>query len=893
MNQLTYNHDIYSRNFNQNEFNMKKALKIIGTIIALLFLALLLIPVLFQDKIEAKLKQAINENVNAEVEWQSLDLSLIRSFPKANVELEQLSVINIEPFKGDTLFYVKDLQLKMGLFDVITSDAISIDDIYVEGANVNILVNEDGTANYDIAKPSEETNETPEEETTSEESDLNLKLKSYEIKDSRISYKSGETMAFLLDHFNHSGSGDFSQNVFVLNTHTDTDVSFSMEDSKYFNETVFVLDADLAMDLNQMKFSFKDNKALINQLELLFEGYVQMNETNQEVNIAFKTPDSDFKNLMALIPEEYSGSLSDIETKGNFDIDGKINGIVDDTHIPMLDINFNSKNAMLHYKSLPKQIDNINIDLNIENKTGIVEDTKVNLNGFSFDIGKDQFSGSVFLRDLTENLKADIIAKGILNLDNLTEAYPIEEDLALNGIITADLETHFDMESIEKEQYQNIKSRGIFEAKNFEYSSEDFNNPVTISNAKVQFDPTNTRLINFEMKTGQTDVKAQGNLENLIGYLVNDQDLKGNFTATSNTFNLNDFMTETEVIEETTEDQEDKSTETSTIETETFNLPDKLDVSLNVNAKEVIYSNYKLKNTKGQLQLKPKAAYINQLESELFGGKVSLNGDFNTIEENPKMKMDFKLQDVDIVSAIGNVELLKGFTPILKSLVGKITTEFDFSGDLTNDLSPILTSLSGSGLANIVTAKIDTEKMPLANELNSSLNGIDLNKYKLENVLAKFSFTDGNIDVKPVNFKVEDIDVALQGKHSLDNTMDYQAQLDIPAKYFGKDVGTELSKLTKTDLDKMKVNLPIGISGALTNPKLQLDYQAAVKDLKAQIINQQKDELIDKAAGKLNSLLGGSKAKDSTKTNDVKNVLNSLLGGKKKKDKKKEDKKDN
>lgn len=873
---------------------MKKALKIIGIIVAVLFLTLLLIPVLFQDKIEAKIKEAINENVNAEVEWQSLDLSLIRSFPKANVELEQLSVINIAPFKGDTLFYVKDIQLKMGLFDVITSDVISIDDIYVEGAQVNIIVTEDGTTNYDIAKPSNETNETTEEKTTSEESDLTLKLKSYEVKNARISYKSGEAMSFLLDHFNHTGSGDFSQNVFVLNTHTDTDVSFSMEDSRYLNEMGVVLDADLAMDLDQMKFSFKDNKALVNQLELLFEGYVKMNETNQEVDIAFKTPDSDFKNLMALIPEEYSGSLSDIETKGNFDINGKVNGIVDDTHIPMLDINFSSKNAMLHYKSLPKQIDNINIDLTIENKTGIVEDTKLNLNGFSFNIGKDQFSGSMFLRDLTENLKADIMAKGILNLDNLTEAYPIEEDLALNGIITADIETHFDMLSIENEQYQNIKSRGTLKAQDFEYSSKDFNNPVTISNAKIQFDPKNTRLVNFEMQTGQTDLKAEGNLENLIGYMVNDKDLKGSFSATSNRFDLNDFMTE-EVAENTEESTEEDtaSAETTQTETEAFNLPDKLDISLNINAKEVVYSNYTLKNTTGQLQLKPKAAYINQLQSDLFGGKVSLNGDLNTMEANPKMKMDFKLQEVDIISAISNVELLKGFTPILKSLVGKITTEFDFSGNLTNDLSPILTSLSGSGLANIITARIDTEKMPLANELNSALSGIDLNKYQLENVLATFSFTDGNIDVKPVNFKVEDIDVALQGKHSLDNKMDYQAQLNIPAKYFGDDVGNELAKLTKTDLDKMKVNLPIGISGDLTNPKLQLDYQAAVKDLKAQIISEQKDELIDQAAGKLNSLLGNDKTKDSTKTNDVKNVLNSLLGGKKKKDKKKDEKKDN
>jgi uncharacterized protein involved in outer membrane biogenesis len=867
---------------------MKKAFKIIGIILGILLLLLILIPFLFKDKIEAKLKETINENVNAKVEWQVLDLSLLRSFPKASVNLENLSVVNNAPFAGDTLFYSKNLALEMGLLQLITSDALSIDNIYVEEASVNLLVKEDGTANYDIAKASEEQT-SPKEETT-ESSNLSLELKSYEIKDSRISYNSADAMIFLMENFNHSGTGDFSQNTFVLSTHTDAKVSFTYEGSNYLNSTAIVLDADLAMDLDQMKFSFEDNKAFVNELPLLFDGFVKLNENSQDVDITFKTPDSDFKNLMALIPSEYSGSLSDIETKGNFDVNGKIYGTVDDTHIPKLDINLNSKNAMLRYKSLPKQFDNVNIDLKIENTTGIVEDTKVNLNAFSFNIAKDQFSGSVLLRDLTENLKADVIAKGVLNLDNLSEAYPIEADLTLNGVLKADIETHFDMKSIENERYENIKSSGSLEVNDFVYSSVDFNNPVNISNALIKFNPKNTRLVNFEMKTGETDLKAQGNLENLIGYMLNDKDLKGNFTATSNRFNLNDFMTDV-ATENTKEESENKTKteEATSAETEAFNLPDKLDINLTVDAKEVVYSNFTLRNTTGLLQLKPKAAYITQLQSNIFGGKISLEGDLNTIEKNPKMKMDFKMQDVDIVSAISDVELLKSFTPILKSLVGKITTEFKFSGDLTNDLSPILTSLSGEGLAKIITAKVDTQKMPLVQQLYSSLKGLDLGKLKLEDVFTTFSFIDGNINVQPVNFQVEDIDVSLQGQHSLNNTMSYQAQLNIPAKYFGDDLGSELAKLTKTDLDKMKVNLPLGITGALTSPKLQIDYQAAVKDLKTQIINQQKDELIDKAGDKLNSLLGGNKPSDSTKTDNVKNILGNLIGGKKKKNKEKKD----
>jgi len=858
---------------------MKKTLKIIGIVTALLLAILVMAPFLFQDQIEAKLKAMVNENVNAKVEWASLDLSLLRSFPKASVALNDLSVISNAPFEGDTLVYTKNLQLKMGVMQLLNSDGISIDDIYIDEAYINLIANKEGAVNYDIAKPSGQ--QDSDNKTSAQDANFSLELKSYAINNSIIRYTSAESIALELAHFNHTGEGDFSKNTFVLNTHTDTEASLNFEDVNYLDQNNIVLDADVEMDLEQMKFSFKDNKAVINELELLFEGYVKVNETNQEMDISFKTAESGFKNLMALIPEAYSGSLSDIETQGNFDVNGKIFGTIDDTYIPKIDINLSSKNASLHYKGLPKQFDDITIDLKVENTTGLVEDTKVSLNPFSFRLAKDQFNGSAFFRDLTENLKADIVTRGTVNLHNLSEAYPIETDLSLNGIIKADVETHFDMKSIENEQYEKVKSRGTVEVLNFKYASEDFKHPVSISNAKVKFDPKNTRLENLEMTTGQTDLKAKGNLVNLIGYLVNDQDLKGNFTASSNKFNVNDFVSETSTSTSTAE----TSTKKTSIEMEAFTLPDKLDIRLDLTAKEVNYDNYTLKNTKGQLQLKPKAASIKNIESNIFDGTLRLDGDLSTQDSNPLINMDLKLLNIDIVSALDKVELLQGFTPFLKSLIGRFSTELDFSGNLTKDLMPIITSLDGNGLVNILTAKIDTERAPLANQLNTALTGLDLNAYSLKNVLTTFSFEDGNVNVKPLNFEVEDIGIALQGKHSLNNVMDYQVQLKVPAKYFGDDVGKELAKLTETDLNQMKVNLPIGISGALTSPKLQLDYQTAVNDLKTQIINQQKDELIDQAGDKLNDLLGNDKTNDSTKNeiNDkINNVLGGLLGGKKK-----------
>jgi hypothetical protein len=54
------------------------------------------------------------------------------------------------------------------------------------------------------------------------------------------------------------------------------------------------LDAILGIDLEKSKYTFKKNKALINQLPLEFDGFIQLVDAGQEYDLKFKTPTSSF-----------------------------------------------------------------------------------------------------------------------------------------------------------------------------------------------------------------------------------------------------------------------------------------------------------------------------------------------------------------------------------------------------------------------------------------------------------------------------------------------------------------------------------------------------------------------------------------------------------------------
>ena len=883
---------------------MKKILKIVGIVLLVLILLVILTPILFKGQIEKAVKNSINNSVNATVEWEDLDLSLFSSFPDAELKLKNLSVINKAPFEGDTLATSEELALSLGIPQLFKGGPYSINELALNRAYVNIKVDSLGNANYDIAK---ETTADTTAQSSNGGSALSLDIQHYEINNSRINYLDESTKTFLrITDFNHYGNGDFTADKTNLETNTEAIVSFEFDSINYLNKNSLKLDADFEMDLANQKYTFLENEALINQLPLTFDGFVKINEDNQELDLTFKTPSSDFKNFLAVIPETYAKNLDGVETTGDFTVNGMIKGIVDEEHIPMMDIAIKSDNASFKYPDLPKKVEDISIDAVLKNETGLLADTYVNLDQLDFRIDQDRFSAKGNFKNLMDNPLIDLTANGTLNLANLEKAYPLDLDMDLNGILNANLTTNFDMNSIEKEQYQNVKSSGRASISNFKYTSPEIPNDVNIAKASLNFNTQKVTLEEMDIKSGQTDAKITGTLDNLMGYLFSDQQLKGRFNVQSNTFSVNDFMVAQ--TEETTNETENTSEEKETTPTptgeEAIKIPSFLDARLDFNAKNVIYDNLTLKNTKGAVVIVDETASLENVSADIFGGNIGINGNVSTKNATPVFDMQLNLNRIDIVESFQNLELIQNLAPLAKALQGSLNTKINLSGNLTNELTPILTSLGGTAFAQIINAQVDTEKTPLLSKLDGQLNFINLDNLALKDLATNLKFNNGQIEVDPFNFNIKDINITAGGSHSFDNQMNYNLKLDIPAKYLGSEVGNGLASLTKTDLENTKVQLPIGLSGSFNSPQIQLNMKQAVTDLTQQIVAKQKDELKDKAkeevGNKLKDLLGGNKentqtTQDSTSTEEKSDedkvkeaagkVLNGLFG-KKKDDKK-------
>ncbi|MFN3639585.1 MAG: hypothetical protein ACK4UK_01580 [Flavobacterium sp.] len=206
----------------------KKILKGIGIFFLVVLVALIAAPFLLKGKIQGWVLKSINDQVEATVAFDDVRLSLLRNFPNATVTVEGLSIINKAPFEGDTLFYAKNTQLKMSVRELFKKDgeAIQINSIRIQDSKVNVIINEEGKANYDIAK---ESDKDPSDDSPS---NFALELQEYSIDNLFLVYTDYSSKLKLnIDSLNHQGKGDFTATQLDLETFSEALVSFEMNGS--------------------------------------------------------------------------------------------------------------------------------------------------------------------------------------------------------------------------------------------------------------------------------------------------------------------------------------------------------------------------------------------------------------------------------------------------------------------------------------------------------------------------------------------------------------------------------------------------------------------------------------------------------------------------------------
>jgi len=504
---------------------MKKVLKwtliVVGGLIVLILAAAFIIPIVFKDDIAAAIKKEIAKSVNADVQFEADDfsLTLFKNFPNVTAQMKDFGVINRAPFAGEILFAATEFQVDVNLKAILFGNQLRVKGISLVKPIINIRVTKDGKANYDIMIPSSDTTTTATDEGSGE---FSFGIDHWEIVDADITYDD-KSMDYSLQikGLNHSGSGDFTQAEFDLDTRTTADsITTAYGGVEYLTNKRAEINATIAISEAYTKYTFKENTVKLNDFGMSFDGWFKMNEADYAMDITFKSPDNSFKSLLSLVPGVYTESFAKIETKGDLAFSGFAKGTYSEKQMPAFNLNLLVKDAMFKYPDLPTAINNINVDLLVDNKDGVIDNTVIDLKKLHLDFGTNPVDARALITKMyPTDVDASLSAK--LNLAELAKMFPME-GLTMRGAYAINLNAKGVYDSLKKVipaiDANMSLADGFVKSAEFPMPLDDLHFSSTVKNSSGKLAETTIHVTDFSMLMDGEKFTADLLLQNLDDY---------------------------------------------------------------------------------------------------------------------------------------------------------------------------------------------------------------------------------------------------------------------------------------------------------------------------------------------------------------------------------------
>lgn len=853
-------------NEKQKKSLIARILKWTGITLLVLVLLLIAAPFIFKDKIVAIVKEQANANLNAKVDFGDFDLSLISSFPDFRFNINNVSVVGINNFEGDTLAFIGRLSTDINLKSVLSGKQYQINSIVIDNARILAKVLPDGKANWDIAKPGADTSATPAD--TSAPTKFAMQLKEFKISSANIVYddQMGK-MYSKLENLNYSLKGDFTQDNFVLNNVLDiAKTTFKMGGVAYLSDVHTQLKADLDMDMPNMKFTFKDNEFSLNDLSLGFDGYVLMPDTNIDMDLKFSAKQTEFKAILSLIPAVYSKDFASIKTAGKLALQGNAKGRYNATSLPAFAVNLSIIDAMFKYPSLPKSVNNININVKVLNPNGVLDATTIDVDKFHLEMAGNPIDMSAHVSTPISDPGIKAHLKGLINLESVKDFVPLSKGDNLSGVIKSDISMDGHMSYIDKKQYDKFIAEGALEIDKMNYKSDSLPFEVKLNTMLLNFTTQYVELAKFDALMGKSDIRANGRIENFMQYVFKDDLIKGSFTLNSNLIDLNEMMgssSSTATAKPSAADSAAKASATTAV----FAVPGNIDFNLDATINKVLYTNMVLDNMEGNIVIRNQKVHMTNLKMNTMGGSLVVNGYYETTNlKKPTTALNLRMENFDIQNTFNTFNSVKKLAPVGQYAKGLFTATLEnFKVGLNDKMEPDLSTVAANGVFK--TNKVSVGGFPPFAKLGDALKIDQLKNMDVSNLDLKYFIKDGRLNLEPFDTKINAVKTNISGSTGLDQTIDYKWKMEIPRSMFGSAANSALNSLmsqanaaagTNVTLGE-KINVVALFGGTVLKPTVKTSMKDEGKSAIATVTTQALNAGIDKANAEAQKILDDAK----------------------------------
>ncbi|HSL72518.1 MAG TPA: AsmA-like C-terminal region-containing protein [Longimicrobiales bacterium] len=797
-----------------------------AAVFVLLIAALALAPLLLRDRIEARVKRAISSNIDAQVDWRRLDLGLLRTFPNLSLKLHDLVVVGVGQFAGDTLISVPRFGLVLDLGSVLGSlrgaRPLVVRSIELNRPLVQLRVRADGAANWDILRERAAAD--------SSRRSLDVSLKRLDITDAVITFDNRQSdLSSRIAGLQHSLSGDFGKQRFTLRTRTTADtVSVAFAGVPYLSSARVEAVADLAADMAARTFTLRENSLRVNALQLNAQGSVTAAPTKKTVNVVFEAPRTDFKEILSLVPAIFTKDYETLQTSGTMSVRGRVRGTWGNGAIPGFTIAANIENGSFRYPDLPLPARDIFLRLMLNHPGGDIDSTVLNISRFHAVLGSDPIDGLFMLRTPKSDPDVGLRVAGRLDLSNLPKTVKLEKVQRLAGMVVANAAVRARLSDINRKQYDRVSANGTVEIRQLVFNAADLRQPLDIEEAKLTLSPRQAELSAFRGSVGSSDLTMTGSLENVLGFVLGKEDLRGTATLASHRFDLNEWRSD------------DKA--------KTIVVPPRIDFTLRAAADTVRYGILSLRNTRGTLRIKDQRATLEDFKMNVLGGELGISGSYETRPgAPPAFDLAVDLANVVASAAFAEIRSIQAFAPVARYADGNVSAQMKLNGELGTDMMPVLENITGLG--SLLTSSLVLRDFPPLERLADALKLQQLRDPGFKDLKSSFAIEKGRLHVKPFDVRAGPLTMTIAVSNGIDQSLDYDVALRVPRSILGGEANRAVTNIINRsqqagfNLQSVEnITLGVTIGGTVTNPSVGTTFRNTAGDAGASVAQALREE---------------------------------------------------
>lgn len=797
---------------------IKFLIKFIVITVAGFFGLATLIGFFYSSEIKQLIITELNKNLATEIKVKEFDFSVLRHFPFASIDMNEVLIKEVKDIKGkDTLIYADHLALLFNIMGIFDKD-VTVRKIIVANGKVNIKIDSAGNGNYKFWKT---TNDT----TKGGVIDLQRIL----LKNVEINYFDAKNIQdYKMVAKEAEISGKFSSDEFTLTTTADLFVNkLLVRKINYINQKKVSISSNLKVNTKTDFYQLERSSVKIAEVEFDVNGTIKAPTHSVMLDLDIKSNEADLASFISLLPPNFSSRMKSFKSKGRFVFHSTIKGESAGEKTPNIKVDFSINNGKLSPSDNSIELSEINFSGNYQNGSSsgksilIVPVLTANLSGHKIkaEIRVDDLENAFLTIHASTQLDLAQV-KPFLNADTLEQ---LSGNLALNVYYSGKLSQ---LQNVTKDRLYEVKASGNVDISHLNFKLK--NNPLAFIDMSGNFILKNedVAIENLSGKISSTDFKLDGVFKNLIPFLlVHDQ--PGEFTANvvSNNFAMDELLVNKSTV----------STPNDTSYIMKFNP--RLTCDMNVSIGNLQFRKFQASSVRGKIHLEKQIISSYGLTFKAMDGSVQMDATINASRRDSiVMNCDARFARLDITRLFYELENFNQNTMTDQNVKGRISSDVQFASIWAKDLT-----INSSKVISTCDIKIENGELNNFAPIQALAKYIkvpDLNHIKFLTLSNKIAIKDRKIFIPNMEINSSAMNISLNGTHNFDNIVDYHIKL-LLSDVLGKKMKSNSTEFGEIEDDGLgKTMLMLSMKGPVDNPKFAYDRKATGEKIKTEITKE-------------------------------------------------------